>query len=277
MAKFSVGCTLKYQLPDASTFVMNVAAARTAHQQIEQERFEITPAGPVEEHVEPTTGNRYHRFAAESQAVSLHYAAMVTYTPRLADVTTLTVAPPDRLPLWILPYLLPSRYCQSDHLMRLAYREFGGLPPGYQQVRAICEWIYRNVDYLVGMTGPLTSAFDVATSRVGVCRDFAHLGIALCRAVNIPARFVSGYAYQLSPPDFHAMFEVWLGDGWYLFDPTWQVLPQHMLRIGTGRDATDVSFGLIFGAAMMTSMEIHAHALDTDDAVQPIDVAVAAI
>ena len=121
----------------------------------------------------------------------------------------------------------------------------------------------RRVDYLVGTTGPLTSAFDTATARAGVCRDFAHLGIAFCRAVNIPARFVSGYAYTLQPPDFHAVFEAWLGDRWYVFDPTRRIVPENLVRIGVGRDAADVSFALIFGPAQMTGMNVYAEAAQT--------------
>jgi len=276
MAKYSIGCRLEYQVFAPSVFVMNVAAARNAHQQVDSEELETSPELPIEQYVTPTTDSRYHRFAVSGEHVSLRYAATVTYTPRLVDRSAIVAAPPARLPLVTLPYLLPSRYCQSDHLMRLASREFGRLPAGYEQVRRICDWIHNNVDYLVGITGPLTSAFDVATSRAGVCRDFTHLGIALCRAVNIPARFVSGYAHTLSPPDFHAMFEAWLGDGWYLFDPTGQVSPMHMLRIGTGRDATDVSFSLIFGPVVMTDMQVYARPLDSEPP-EPPDAAVASI
>lgn len=277
VARFSIGCRLAYQVSAPSVFVMNVAAVENEYQRIESERFEVAPELPIEEYVDPVSGNRYHRFALSHQHVTLRYTATVSYTPRLADGSALGALPPEQLSLSMLPYLLPSRYCQSDHLMRLASREFGRLRPGYAQVREICQWIHRNVDYLVGSTGPLTSAFDVATSRAGVCRDFAHLGIALCRAVNIPARFVSGYACNLWPPDFHAMFEAWLGDDWYLFDPTRQVSPVNMLRIGTGRDATDVSFSLIFGPAIMTGMEVYAHALDADaePPAAPLDAVVA--
>jgi transglutaminase-like putative cysteine protease len=98
--------------------------------------------------------------------------------------------------------------------------------------------------------------------RAGVCRDFAHLGIAFCRALNIPARFVSAYAYQLQPPDFHACFEAYLGDRWYLFDATRLVPTSRLVRIGTGRDAADVSFATVFGAAAMESMQVYIESLD---------------
>ena len=113
--------------------------------------------------------------------------------------------------------------CKGEQVLRgrssvaLACREFGQLPGGYRRVQAICQWIRDNIAYEVGTSSPLTTARDVLANRAGVCRDFSHLAIALCRALNIPARFVTGYArYSDSPPDFHAVFEVYLGDRWYL-------------------------------------------------------------
>ena len=141
-------------------------------------------------------------------------------------------------------------------LVRLAQHEFGKLQRGFSRVTAICNWIHDNVEYLRGSTNPLTSAYDTATERAGVCRDFAHLAIAFCRAVSIPARFVAGYAYALQPPDFHAYFEAYLDGGWYIFDPT-RLAPQTgLIRIGTGRDAADTSFATIFGPAKFSSIKV---------------------
>jgi transglutaminase-like putative cysteine protease len=166
-------------------------------------------------------------------------------------------------------YLYPSRYCQSDLLLRFALTEFGHLFPGYSRVTAICNWIYDNLLYLSGSSNSLTSACDTALERVGVCRDFAHLGIALCRALNIPARFVSGYAYGLIPSDFHAVFEAYLDGRWYLFDPTRLVPLKSVVRVGTGRDAADVSFATIFGLAQMNEMRLFMDYLP--DAHQTLD------
>ena len=260
--KFRTGCRLDYEIPSLSTFVFNLAACDTAHQRVLWENLAIAPETAPEEYREPANGNRYHRFSASTGRLSVRYEAEVESAPTFATPGRIGAAAPGQLPLHTLPYLLPSRYCQSDHLMRLAYREFGAYRPGYNQVAAICNWIYANVDYLVGTTGPLTSAFDTATARAGVCRDFAHLGIAFCRALNIPARFVSGYAYAMEPQDFHAVFEAWLDDQWYLFDPTRRTVPENLIRIGVGRDAADVSFALIFGLAQMTGMEVYAQALE---------------
>jgi transglutaminase-like putative cysteine protease len=156
-----------------------------------------------------------------------------------------------RLPPEVLPYIYPSRYCQSDRLHRFATREFGHLAQGYWRVQAIVDWVRHRTKFLSGSSNSSTSAVDTLIEQVGVCRDFAHLMIALCRAVNIPARFVTGIDYgadpALGPTDFHAYVEVYLGDRWYLFEPSGVSPPMGLLRLGTGRDAADVSFATVFG------------------------------
>ncbi len=152
----------------------------------------------------------------------------------------------------VLTHLYPSRYCQSDRLERMAERTFGTLQ-GYAKVSGICNWIHDNVDYIRGSSDALTSAFDTVSQRAGVCRDFAHLAVAFCRAQGIPARYVSAYAWRLEPPDFHAVFEAWLqgpdGGAWYLFDATRKSAVDGLVRIGVGRDAGEVAFCSIFGAS----------------------------
>jgi transglutaminase-like putative cysteine protease len=156
------------------------------------------------------------------------------------------------------PY--PSRYCQADRLQRFAHRTFDDAPTGYQRVAAICNWIHDNVDYVSGSSDELTSAYDTVTQRAGVCRDFAHLGIAITRAMGIPARYVSAYAWRLSPPDFHAVFEAFLtgpsGPGWYMFDPTRMAAPEGIVRIGIGRDAAEVAFCTQFGEMQADKPEV---------------------
>ncbi|MEO8882719.1 MAG: transglutaminase family protein, partial [Devosia sp.] len=159
-----------------------------------------------------------------------------------------------------LPYLYPSRYCQSDRLARFVIREFGQLPPGHQRVTEICNWIYEHVDYLKGASDQQTSAYDTFSLRAGVCRDFAHLGITFCRALGIPARFVSAYGWQLVPQDFHAVFEVFLGDRWYLFDATRTAPLDGLIRIAIGHDAADTAFSTFYGQAAMPGMAISVNA-----------------
>jgi transglutaminase-like putative cysteine protease len=144
--------------------------------------------------------------------------------------------------------------------VRFAHSTFGNLRAGYHRVNGICNWIREYVEYQSGVSDSLTSAFDTVTERAGVCRDFAHLAIALCRALGIPARYVSAYAWRLAPPDFHAVIEAYLqgpsGIGWYLFDPTRMSAPDGLVRIGTGRDAADVAFCSPYGEVGFEKPEV---------------------
>ena len=175
------------------------------------------------------------------------YEAEVTLDVFRADPATIDETPLGELPLDIMPFLLPSRFVPSDRLSAFARREFGDLPKGHGRVTAICNWLYDNIDYQRGSSDEQTTADESLILRAGVCRDFAHLGIAFCRALNIPARFVSCYAYGLEPRDFHAVFEAYLGGRWWLFDGTRQANLDGFVRIGVGRDAAEIAFASPFG------------------------------
>jgi transglutaminase-like putative cysteine protease len=180
------------------------------------------------------------------------YGATVDIDHHRQSAALLEEVPIARIPPQVLPFIYTEPYCEADRLRRFAGREFGHLRPGYWRVQAIHDWVRQRTVFTPGTTNSSSSAMDTLVEQVGVCRDFAHLMIALCRAVNIPARFVSGIDYgaavQLGPPDFHAYVETFLGDRRYLFDPTGITAPMGLVRIGTGRDAADVSLGTIFGA-----------------------------
>jgi transglutaminase-like putative cysteine protease len=169
------------------------------------------------------------------------------------------------MPLEVLPYVYPSRYCQSDRLLRLASNNFGELWQGYSRVLAIQHWVQAHVTFASQTSNSNTSAVDTLVEQVGVCRDFTHLMIALCRALNIPARMVTGTDYganpHLGPPDFHAYVEVYLGDRWYLFDASGTGVPMGFIRVGTGRDAADVAFATIFGDVASVAPCVRANAL----------------
>ncbi|VXD22376.1 transglutaminase-like domain-containing protein [Planktothrix paucivesiculata] len=261
--KFKVGCQLEYEVRDYSTFIFNINVAKTRNQRILEESLKLDPNVYYEEYLNPVLGNRYLRINVSSGTLCLSYQAIVDVIYEETNPTTINEVPIAQLPLEILQYIYPSRYCQSDRLMRLAQSEFGYLVPDYSRITAICNWIYDNVIYLSGSSDQHTSAFDTVTERAGVCRDFAHLGIAFCRALNIPARFSSGYAYKLQPPDFHAYFEAYLGDRWYLFDATRLVPRNGLIKIGTGRDAADTAFATIFGDVEMTQMNVNVECLET--------------
>jgi transglutaminase-like putative cysteine protease len=248
--KFSLGCELTYRVAASTPFVFNVQAQEFDGQVVHTENLDITPNIGFEEWTMPESGNRYLRVVAQPGELTVRYEATASLTPAAEDPLSIRLVTPEDLPLWVLPHLYPSRYCQSDRLERMAQRTFGHLT-GYAKVNGICNWICDNVDYERGSSDALTSAFDTVSQRSGVCRDFAHLAIAFCRAQLIPARYVSAYAWRLFPADFHAIFEAFLegpqGRGWYLFDPTRMSAPDGLVRIGVGRDAAEVAFCSPYG------------------------------
>ncbi len=265
--KWKVGCQLDYDLAGPTTFVFNIAITGDRYQHCLEEQVCLNPTEALEEYRD-AGGNRYWRVSSATEHLTLTYEATVVSAPQYGDPADLMTLPVASLPMDVLPYLYPSRYCQSDRLATLARREFGESAPGYEQVQAVCDWIYHHVVYQGGSTNVHTSACDTLLERQGVCRDFAHLAIALCRALEIPARFVSVYAHDLNPPDFHACFEVYLGDRWYVFDATRLAPRQGFIRIATGRDAADVAFCTLFGPAQMTKLQIWANCLEPNPALQ---------
>ncbi|MGM0632542.1 MAG: transglutaminase-like domain-containing protein [Pseudomonadota bacterium] len=254
--KFTVGCDLGYHVPERCTFVFSVAAEHGGTQQVISEEWLARPPEAAEWFLMPDTGNRCLRLESGPGTLRLRYRATVDTAPSLVVPTDVYAARVGQLPPAVLPYLLPSRYCPSDQLLDFAGARFGYSEPGYPLAVAIRDWVSQSVTYLADTSTSVTTALDTLHAGAGVCRDFAHLGIALCRAVNLPARFVSAYACGLKPQDFHAMYEVWLGDRWYLFDPTGHARLPAVVRIGKGRDAADVAFANILGPAEMTEMEV---------------------
>ena len=248
---FKLGCRLTYQTQAETPFVFNIEAARFAGQEVTEERLRIAPELEPDRWIVRDTGNPYFRINAPAGPLTLEYQARVRVKHRLEDPGAVSEVPPAQLPLDAFKYIWPSRYCQADRLDRFARSTFGALAPGYARVNGICNWMHEYVSYEGGVSDAMTSAFDTVTQRAGVCRDFAHLAVALCRALGIPARYVSAYAFRLYPPDFHAVFEAYLqgpsGGGWYLFDATRMADPAGIVRIGAGRDAAEVSFCSPFG------------------------------
>jgi transglutaminase-like putative cysteine protease len=258
MTTIQVGCDLTYSVTNPTSFLFNVAAARTGHQTITQEILQLNPIIQYEASTLGTEAIQVYRLTVEPCDLQLQYRATIDLRPEIYDTSWIIETGYSLLPNEVLPYLNPSRYCESDRLTHFALRMFGNVEPGFSRVTAICDWINSNLDYQAGSTGESTSACDVLIQRVGVCRDYAHLAIALCRALCIPARYISGYAVALQPPDFHGFFEAYLGARWYLFDATRMAPVEGFVRIGTGRDAADASFATIIGAATLTYMTVWA-------------------
>ncbi|WP_442506843.1 transglutaminase-like domain-containing protein [Novipirellula sp. SH528] len=265
MNQILVGSHIKYTVNSPTTFLLNVSVAQNEHQLITKESIEVFPFHKMEECAVGPLGNRLLRMTADPGELTIQYQATVELRANEVDSTNLCEVDYENLPADVLSYLNPSRYCESDKLFRFAGEEFGDLVPGYSRVTAICNWTYDHLTYTPGSTGPTTTACDVLLQRTGVCRDYAHVAISLCRAMGIPARYVSGYAVNLQPPDFHGFFEAYLSGEWFLFDATRLAPVGGLVRIGTGRDAADVAFATLRGDAQSTEMEVWANEQDTND------------
>lgn len=276
--RYAVG--LIYEVCDPTAdFIFNFHAAQTARQVVITESLQLTPALPAKPHTESTLLNRRLRVRAPKGRFSVSYAATVDIDHLLTPPEQLFEVPVADLPLDVITYLAPSRYCESDRLMEFALREFGGYQRGYPLVITIRDWVCRYVRFSPQSTNERTSAVSTLVERKGVCRDYAHLMIALCRALSIPARFSSSLDYGadplLGPPDFHAFVEVFLGQRWYLVDPSNASVPMGLLRIGTGRDAADVPIAMVFGNVKPSRPLVEVQAIASSDLgfSMPIDTA----
>ena len=269
MVRLTFLIELSYQVADAGCdFIFNIHAAQTRQQRVLNETLGISQIIQPEIHTEIFSHNRCMRFRAEAGPLTVSYGAIVDINHHMAQVEQLLEIGVLQLPATVLPYLYPSRYCQSDRLHRLAVKEFGNLRQGYSRVQAIRDWVNQRVTFTSNSSTGYTTAVDTLIDEAGVCRDFAHLMIALCRAVNIPARFVSGIDYgsdpALGPTDFHAYVEVYLGHRWYMFDPSGTAIPMGFVRLATGRDAADAAFATMFGGVTSSAPVISIEALPDD-------------
>ena len=259
----NIDCMLAYELDGDCEFLFMVHPAEHRLQTLVDEELRLEPRVPHRLHVDAQSGNRVLRLRAGAGTLRLDYHARVERRVEY-DHGDAPELPISELPDEVLRYLLPTRYCESDLLGAVARQTFGTLPTGHQRVQAICDWVQQSIEYRIGSTDATTTARDVFLQRAGVCRDFAHLSIAFCRALNIPARLVSGCArFDEPPPDFHAVFEAYLGGRWVLFDPTRMVPVDHLVRVAHGPDAKDVAFATIYGPARMTGMSPEVETITT--------------
>jgi transglutaminase-like putative cysteine protease len=257
---FDIRCELDYEVLGQSEFLFNVHATENSQQRVSHEAFSLDGVRYHTEHVDPDLGNRFVRASADPGEVKLRYETRLRVEHVEAAPAEVRERDVAELPVEVLRYVLPSRYCQSDRMMNLALREFGSLPRGWTRVEAVCDWVHQYMRFQPGTTNVNTSAVEVLVQGSGVCRDFSHLTIALLRALNIPARFVTGYDYGVDPvygpTDFHAYVEAYLEDRWWIFDATRLAPRNGLVRIGTGRDAADCAFATIFGATHFRGMRL---------------------
>jgi transglutaminase-like putative cysteine protease len=227
---------------------------------VEREQLTTTPAcrsAPSRD----LYGNLRRSFLAGKGRFSYEFKATIAATAPGPLSPEAAQHPPSEIPPEVMISTLPSRYCQSDLLARMARGEFGHLGPGGARVLGIAEWVRRHVEYRYGTTDNLTSAFDTATERIGVCRDFAHLVIAFCRALDIPARYVSGYALGLEPPDFHGYAQAYLGGAWHDLDATSPTPRPALIPIAFGRDDADVPMLTSWGACQLIEQTVEVREL----------------
>jgi len=268
--KVRIGCELGLRSDVAMHSVIQVEPSRTEHSVILNERWTDEPEARRHGYRD-LYGNLCQRIQLPGQEFRLVYDAIVRVPATLDDLCeSARESPPGELPNEALVYTLPSRYCLSDELGDEAWRMFGALEPGWARVQAICDFVHNAITWQGGTSSPRTSAVDVYESRVGVCRDFAHLAISFCRALNIPARYAFGYLPDIGVPsdgqpmDFAAWMEVWLGDRWYTFDPRNNQRRAGRVLVGRGRDALDCAMMTTYGGAVLETILVWADEVQAD-------------
>jgi transglutaminase-like putative cysteine protease len=239
-------CDLAFDISVPIPFVLMLRPRSGAQQWIAREEYRLEPSVPVFEFTD-NYGNLCQRLIAPAGPFTVRTSAEVMTEDHVDQAFGAPFVEIQNLPDPVLSYLLPSRYCESDRFHQMASEISAGQQPGYDQVAAIVAWLRNNISYRPGSSDIPVSAVETNARQVGVCRDLAHLGIALCRSLSIPARMVVGYLYGLEPMDLHAWFEAYVGGRWYTFDATQAELKGGYVAVGYGRDAADVAVYNQFG------------------------------
>lgn len=255
--RFKVYSALSYETISATTFIFNIQAAKSARQKVVSESLVVTSAITTEEFTLKNSDTRFVKMVEQGVFFTITYQAEIDVQHTIIDEKVLLQSLPIiKIDHEVLLFISPSRHCESDKLLEFATKEFGYLPNEYAKEKAINEWIFNTVEYRSGATTSSTSACDTVLHKVGVCKDFAHLGIALCSALDISARYYTEYAYNLNPPDFHACFEAYIGGRWIFFDPTKLADSNCLVKIANGKDASEVAVASYFGAVNCIFMKI---------------------
>ena len=242
--RLRIEASLGYDLPEEHDALLSVRVLDDPAVRLLDETLEISGGGQVWT-VADDSGRR--DWVRARGLLEARYVASIEVERVAPDLDVLEEDERPSLPAVVLPFLNPSRYCESDRLEDFVERRFPGT--GGARVRAMADWIRTGFDYSPAGSASLATAADSLLTRAGVCRDYAHSLIALTRAAGIPARMVSAYALDLDPPDFHAVVEVWLAGGWHLVDPTGLAPIESLVPIARGLDAAEVSFLSVWGTA----------------------------
>lgn len=261
-----VGCSLAYETKGTASLLLNVQPRRDRHHAVVFQALTLGNNLPAEA-FKDTHGNRIWRIKLAPGINCFRHDALIAASSQ-PDNHGLPVTPPvapDELPSSVVRYTLPSRYCDSDKLMQFAWERFGQVEHGWPRVNAISEWIHKNIEYRYQSGRADFSAWDVLQRGYGVCRDFAHLVIALNRTFNLPARYVTGHLPDVGFPDpndhmdFHAYAEVFIGGCWFTTDARFHVPRIGRVKISCGLDAVDGAFSTIYGAATLTYFQVWAY------------------
>jgi transglutaminase-like putative cysteine protease len=260
------GCSLAYEVSGSAMLLLNVKPCPNRNHAVVFEALTLGDNLPAELFTD-SHGNRVYRVRLAPGLNLFRHDAIVTLSsrPDNHDMPYTTPHLPADLPLELLRYTLPSRYCDSDKLTNFAWQKFGQVEHGWPRVQAISAWIHENIEYRFMSGRPDLSAGDVLQRGYGVCRDFAHLAIALNRCFNVPARYVTGHLPDIGWPDpaghmdFHAYAEVYLGDNWFTTDARFHVPRIGRIKVSCGQDAVDGAFSTIFGGANLTYFEVWAY------------------
>ena len=252
--RLAICVNLDYSLPCPASVLLQIAAARLPDQQVVSETMTIGGLPPAI-HVAAHGGIGERSWLTPTDTLQVHYEAQVEILRPVVPLANLFADALTILPADAIEYLLPSRYCPVDTLHAAAMEMFGNLAGG-AAVEAACDWIGSHLAYVPGASNGGTTAIDTFHSREGVCRDYAHLLVTLVRAIGIPARVVSAYSPGVTPPDFHAIAQVWLAGAWHLVDATGMADPAQTAIVGIGRDAADISFMTIFGSAELNQQSV---------------------
>jgi transglutaminase-like putative cysteine protease len=223
--------------------------------------YRVEPWVPAIEYLD-SFGNACQRFTLPKGRARVEVESQVVVARSIMEAPEGGFVLIEDLPTDTLMYLLPSRYCPADKATDKAWEIVGDAEPGFGQVQAICDWIREHIEYRYGVSCESTDAFDTIEAGAGVCRDFSHIAVTFCRALRIPARFVSGYLHELDPMDMHAWFEAFIGGAWHTFDATQEARRAGRVVVSYGRDAADVAFLSNYGPMKVENMKVSVERID---------------
>jgi transglutaminase-like putative cysteine protease len=261
-----VGCNLAYETTHEAVLLLNMRPRTDLQQSVQEERLSFGANLPSEEFTD-SHGNTIYRVMLQAGRTEIRHDALICVSSDFDNhhLSASDPVAPGALHPSLLRYTLPSRYCDSDKLGAFAWQQFGHVENGVQRVQAICDWLHTHIEYRFASGRPDLSAWDVIQRGYGVCRDFAHTLVALCRSFNLPARYITGHLPDIGFPDrenhmdFHAYAEIYLKGGWHTFDARFNVPRVGRIKVSAGLDAVDGAFSTIYGAADLSSFQVWAY------------------